>query len=342
MAAVLVGSLRTGFFPADASLLRQLQAQLRDRRLAADERLQALESFISVRQQLVGQRTASGAGTALQVDADFVQGVVDLATTATDPALRAQTWLTVRGLRSPQLVQPLMAILRQEPDDETRLEAVSMLVTNFNGDARVRTALETVAQEDPRPLVRAVAQGGLTGDAAWHDYIVASLKDESRSDAERVEALVYDAIDRKQPDADFVSKAVFRYEPIEDRWAGIPELLDDAAIRALAQVLPRLRPTTQLTGSMLVQLATNVTRIDHPAIVELLLDNVTAQSGPLPDTLVIPALLSHGDDPCVLAAIRTNRNPLVRTLLQAASTGEPDRKRRETAARALEPAPDAR
>lgn len=122
-------------------------------------------------------------------DPALVREVLALAATA-DAARRAQLWRLMRGVGSPELIQPLLASAVQDSDD-ARLQAVATLAADFAGDPRVQETLETVAGTDARTLVRAVARRGLDGEEAWKQYVVSSLNDAGKLPAERLEAVVY-------------------------------------------------------------------------------------------------------------------------------------------------------
>lgn len=221
MAASLVESLRKRYFPEDPTLKLRLQSQLLDAALEPRQRLQALTDL--------GMRSARR--DALQ-DPMVVRGALALAASASDPAVRAQVWRAMRGGRNPDLVAPVTAALLHESDAEVRLQAVVLLQEEFASDPRAREALEVVARGEARPLVRALATRALAGEKAWRDYIVASLKDTSRSDAERIEAFMYHvATPGPTPGS-------YNYSGQLGRTPDSSELLDEGAIQALTRLLP--------------------------------------------------------------------------------------------------------
>jgi hypothetical protein len=232
----------------------------------------------------------------------------------------------MREAHSPELRQPLIAAARSEPDGEARLEAVATLARDFANDPPGRAALEAVASEDSRPLIRAAARRGLAGDAAWREYVVSSLKDAGRSDEERVEALVHDMFERNLPNS------------VASYWIRTRELLDDEAIRSLAQLLPQLRPSMQLTSGMLGQLVTDVASIDHPAVTDMLLGGLAGNGSLIGAATAAHGLLDRGDDPRVRAALQGSKDPRVRAQLQLASVSDRDPRRREMAAEMLKAA----
>ncbi len=80
------------------------------------------------------------------------------------------------GVRSPELVSPLVEALRRDPDADVRLQVMTTLAVDFADDPRVRATFDVTAQMDSRPLLRALAQRRITGYEAWKDYMVTSLK----------------------------------------------------------------------------------------------------------------------------------------------------------------------
>jgi hypothetical protein len=167
----------------------------------------------------------------------------------------------MRGVGDAALVEPLLVSLQRDPED-ARIAAVGTLAADFSGDERARSALETAALSDPRPLVRALARRGLAGDEGWHEYVTASLKDASLPDSERVEALLFELY---PPDTiDGVS------EPSPENYWQILKGLDDASVRALAEVFPGADQLRKWPGNNLVG---NFGAIHNknPAVTEMLL-----------------------------------------------------------------------
>lgn len=321
-AAVMVAYLRRHLFPPDPSLRRELATLLLDQQLDSAQRLQALGDIATISRAMAAQAEGKAAANARFTAAE-IRGAVELASTATSPALRAQVWRTLRGVRSPLLVGPLLDASRQETNAEARLEAVATLAADFAAEARVRAVLESVADADSRVLVRAVARRGLAGEESWQQYVLASLQDEGRSDAERIEALVHHYFDRSRPNA-----------VARDPQRGFG-LLDDATTRALAQVVPRLRPSAELTPAMLGQLAVDVSAIRHPAITDMLINSLSGSSQLLAPRAAIWSLLGNGEDARLRTALEGGQGAAVRKALEQARDSERDQERRERVASIL-------
>jgi hypothetical protein len=251
-AAELVRRLRQEVFPPDSSVTQPLQARLVDPSLVAEERF---KSFA----ELVKQQTKSG-GESLLSDKDVVRAAIELAQVI-DPVRRAQVWRTMRGVGDALLVEPLLASLQLDPE-EVRIAAIETLAADFSGDRRARSALEAAAIADPRPLVRAVARRGLTGEEGWRTYVVSSLKNSSLPDSQRVEALMYELY---PPNT--LEKPT---GPANPNYSQILKGLDDAAVRALIEIFPRADvfrsgPSNNLLGNFATMNSLN------PAVTELLL-----------------------------------------------------------------------
>jgi hypothetical protein len=296
-----VDRMRKSFFPPDPAMRLQLQATLLDAKLRPDERLRALSDL--------AMRFTETPGTANALkDPAVVRGAIDLATSTSDPAQRAQIWRTMRGVRNPDLIQPLLAAAGQDVDANARQEAVVTLAADFVEEASVHTALEAIAREDTRPLVRALAQRGLSGEAFWKEYVSGSLMDEGRSDADRVEAFMYHVIVRGRQ-----AGSTANATPQETR-----EVLDDEAIRVLAVVLPRnLASRPRDMGQKVLALMNVAQLIEHPAIDRMVIDNLAGGIEPLAWLQIAGGMMRRrSDDPALLAALEKIANegasPVVR------------------------------
>jgi hypothetical protein len=218
----------------------------------------------------------------------------------------------MRGVRDPALMQPLIAAASQSADREVQQEAVAALAT-FVEDTRASDALQTIARTDARPLVRALAQRGLSGESYWNEYVATSLKDVSRTDSERVEAFLYHALQRG-PSFDSTSSATPQ---------ALRDVLDDDAIQALTVLLPRVNavkgPDQRRTGLALINVASV---IDHPAINKMVLDNLTTGTNKPLWTSVARAVVSfRGGDPALKAALAKyddDANSDIRTAAESA------------------------
>lgn len=315
MAGTQVARLQKDTFPQDGSLLRELRAQFLDPVLEPRQRLNALAQLVSNGVTASSVSGSTGAVVTRDVSAlrepIVVLAAIDLATRSADPTVRAQVWGAMRGVRSAHLVQPLITSLRQDSDGEVRVNAMATLAADFGDDQRVRAALEAAAREDSRPLVRSLAQRALSGNnEAWNEYVATSLKDANRPEAERIEAF-------------------FRHVHESGMDSDLRKLLDDdEAVKALADVLPRVFATPMAgvsrtfaqTRTLLVSL---LGPIDHPAATGMLLDIFDHSAEPIDRDMALAHLTLHRSDPSV------------RAMLEKVAAGDPDPRLRETAAGAL-------
>lgn len=319
-AADVVLRLRKGTFPADPSLRRLLLPQLVNASLSPRERLTALRELAGLKSRPSANGALPTANGALQ-DAAVIRGAMDLAAATSDPALRAQIWRAMRGSRLPEVLQSAIAALGQDPSGAVRLQIILILQEGFSEDSRARGALEAASRGETRPMMRALAQRALTGDADWKEYVLKSLKDNSRSDAERLEAFMYDLVPYESEPGGPVR--------ISSQSMRALKSYDDEAIQALADLLPkspRLRDSEMILPMIMGELGS----LDRPAVTSLLL-----------------GLAENGAEPTVrYAAVnhlgRRKADSRVRAALEKLSTEAADPQLRETAVRALQGSSGAR
>jgi hypothetical protein len=241
--------LRKRLFPPDPARLLQLQNQALNASLESPKRLEALAELAETK-----------GGGALR-EAAMVRVALNLISTTADPTLKAQVWKLMKGIRNPDLIAPLAATMRNESDWEVRLQAVTRLQEDFASDPAAREALESVAREDSRPLVRAIAQRALGGEADWNQYVLTSLKDASKTDMERIEVFTY-----------FVSQPC-SMAGVDGCFSSSGQLfrsrhsVDDEALQALAGLAGRSGEFRQTLLSVVNELR----EIDRPAMTSLLL-----------------------------------------------------------------------
>ncbi|HUG73285.1 MAG TPA: HEAT repeat domain-containing protein, partial [Steroidobacteraceae bacterium] len=258
-AADVVGGLRITQFPADPSLREQQQARLLDSSLDPVQRLKALADLASPSSP---GRGSSGAESVH--DARVVRGAIELAAATADPTHRAQIWRAVRGVNNAALVEPLLVAVRTDPDGSVRMQAVETLAAGFASDSHVHAALELVAANDTRPIVRALARRALAGDATWNEYVTTSLKDAGRPAAERIEAFLYHAFAPARTPGSYLPSAP----------QAIRELLDTGAIRALTEVFPQVREFPGGAGAKKWLLSALPDMADGPVETDLMVDMI--------------------------------------------------------------------
>lgn len=288
-AASLVQTLLRQTFPPHPTVTRPLQAKFQDASLDLAQRLEALDELYKLQ--------ARAGDASLLHDPGVVRAAIGLAATA-DPVLRARIWRSLRGAGNAELIQPMLGSLAQDPDD-VRLAALEVLSADFLGDQRVRSALEATAQGDRRPLVRAVAQRGLSGEAPWRQYVVASLKDSARPAPERVEALVY-TLYPPGP-----TRATTTTAP--DYFQVMQELLDDDAVRALAEAIPDSNGLGAGANNLLGNFSARYRT--HPAVPPMLLRVLENDPKPLMRAVAAQNLaLFNADEPRIREALLKARD----------------------------------
>ncbi len=290
VAGRLLATLRKMVFPPDPQLQRQLQARLVDQALGADERLRALVDLGSLgRASGAIVRDAFPAGLR---EPAMVRAAIQLASTTQDPAVRAQVWYTLRGSGDPELVRPLVTALHTDADDDTRVQALATLSADFAAEPRAQAALETAARGDSDPLVRALAQRALGAESVWTEYVLASLEDAGRSPVERVEALFYAY--------GLPTSRMYGSFAADGR---ILRALDDAAMRALTEVLPKAAADSPRYANASLTLVSQITFMNHPAITDMLLESLSAGDAWPGRRIAVEALRRRADDPRVRAAL---------------------------------------
>lgn len=307
IAATVVDRLRKSSFPRNAAVQRALQATLLNPGLRVEERLRALGD-LSMRFD-----SSPAADEALK-DPATVRGAIALANAGADARQRAQVWRTMRGVTSVELVRPLITAAREDTDGDVRREAVVSLSSDFARDPEVRAVLETVAHDDSSSLNRALAQRGLSGEQYWKDYVSTTLKDTGRQDSERMEAFIHHALVKGRQ----VGSSGYANADV------VKQVLDDDAVVALADLLPRVFAANPRDAGRNFQVLYQVASIiDHPAIDKMVLDNL--ESGRDPSAwLSIAAGMArrrHGD-PALRVALEKyaapDANPALRGVAEAA------------------------
>lgn len=308
-AAMLLGTLSRSVFPPNPQFQQRLQARLTDQALDPAARLRALVDL--------GELGRSPGGFGKQIasalrDPAVIRAAIQLASAAREPEIRAQVWYMLRGSRDPSLMQSLTAALGTDLDDDTRVQALGTLAADFVSDPQARMAFETAAVRDPHPMVRALAGRALGGESGWTEYVLASLKDTDRPPAERVEALfhAYGLPSWRRYGAFSADSRILRS-------------LDEGAMRALAEVLPKAAAESDRYAHGSSTLLSDLARMEHPAITDMLLDIVRSEGVHFPRRTAVEAMRRRAAD------VR------VRTELERIAAEDADPEVREVAARPL-------
>lgn len=255
LARFMIGQLRTMVFPPDPLLRQQLQDSLVNAALDAGARLEAMEEI--VQQASSGGFLSGEPGASPLKDAEVMRSAIDIGLSAKDPAHRAYVWRRLRGVRDAALASPLVAALEQDPDPSVRVAAAVTLDADYLDRPEVRAAFERAARSDPRALVRALAQRALgAGDAGWREHIATALRDATLPDEERIEALFHGmGLPMTTPFGSWGSGSNLALQH-----------LDDAAMDALAEVLPRAAAASAVIQRASATLLGALEGRDSPAI----------------------------------------------------------------------------
>jgi hypothetical protein len=296
LAASQVATLRARLFPPDASFQRNFLAQLQDPQLPEEARTRASMQL----QILLSNRR-------IVWDAATIRTFFDMAVEGADPRFFSW-WGALRGVRSPDLVQPLLGALRNGADEKVRLGAMSLLRLDYASLPEVRAAFEIVARDDPRELVRQEAQRILYGDAGWRNYVVATLGNTSLTDDARLAPLAYMAQSR-------------------DHTAQLPAVMDATAVAALTNMLPRLWSNPEHTQAV-VRVLDQLGRAGHPGAVGLVSDALrNAPENALMSLVSGLAASRLRDDPAIQEALdaAAAANPRSRALIEGMRKAAPPR-----------------
>lgn len=300
LASYVSSVLRKRLFPPEPARLLQLRNQALNASLESRKRLEALTELAE---------TKSGGAWR---EAAMVRVALNMISTTADPGLKAQVWKLMKGIRNPDLVAPLTATLRNELDQEVRLQAVTRLQEDFASDPAARQALEIVARDDSRPLVRAIAQRALDGGAGWGKYVLTSLKDASKTDMERIEVFTYFV------SAPCLMASVGRCFKSSGQLFESRQSVDDGALNALADLAGRSMEFRQT----LLNVVNELREIDRPAMTSLLLALLEGATTAEKSRLILALSSQHTD-------------PRARAVLEKIAAEQPDTALREAAAKTL-------
>jgi hypothetical protein len=303
MASYVSSFLRKRLFPPDPARLLQLQNQALNASLESRKRLEALTELAEIK-----------GGGALR-EAAMVRVALNINSTTADPGLKAQVWKLMKGIRNPDLVAPLTATLRNELDQEVRLQAVTRLQEDFASDPAARQALEIAARDDSRPLVRAIAQRALDGGAGWSQYVLTSLKDASKTDMERIEVFTYFV---SAPCSMASAVGCFSSTGQLAQLSRSGQSVDDEAIKALADLAGRSGEFRQT----LLNVVNELRYMDRPAVTSLLLALLEGATTAEKSRLILPLSSQHTD-------------PRARAVVEKIAAEDPDTSLREYAAETL-------
>jgi hypothetical protein len=160
------------------SELAQARAGVLDTSLGDHERVQALQVQL--------RKPRSSAQDAAFFDAQVIAAAIQLGTKSADPGVRTSVWSTMRNVRDPSLVKPLLQVLAKDTDAQVRYQA-ALDLNAFLDQPGVREALRRAAAEDPSSepeamccalTVREAAQRSLIADNDFRKWVFDTLRDE--------------------------------------------------------------------------------------------------------------------------------------------------------------------
>ncbi len=88
------------------------------------------------------------------IDSELTRALVQLAQTSADPQTRLSTWWPLRNMAGPEIMEPVIGALRDDPDVDVRITAADVLADRFLEEPDIREALAGSMKSDPSPLVR--------------------------------------------------------------------------------------------------------------------------------------------------------------------------------------------
>jgi HEAT repeat protein len=192
----LANSLVQGMLavPAGNPVLTVAEARraLLNASLSEAERMQAL---INLRLNGLSQDGNQSGGV---FDGDVVAAAVQLGSKSADASIRGSMWASLRQVDDPQLIQPLLHALANDPDASVRMQAALSLNT-FLDRPGVREALQRAAVEDPAGAptvicciltVREAAERASIPDAEMRNWVRGRLLDENLPARSRLLPLV--------------------------------------------------------------------------------------------------------------------------------------------------------
>lgn len=260
-----VDLLRRNVFPV-RYVLQELALQMQSTSATAQERETALMQL---------QTLTSGGKVSW--DAANIATLVDMLNATVSAEQRIRIWNTLRGISSPALVQPLLAAMRNDPDEKVRLTTLTLLPGEYAANEPVRTVLETVAREDASELLRQAAQRLLYGDAGWRQYVVTTLRNGNLSDDKRLAPLGH------------MTRS-------SDLAAQLPAIMDDECTAVLAGILPRVWNSPEQSQAM-VEVLRTLTQKGHPGATTLVAEALRTAPESQVTRLIISITSRYWDDP---------------------------------------------
>ncbi len=177
MASRVAEQVESTLFPAPKpqvdpeQMIAEAQAAVLDTSLSDSERLEALRELRS-----------------RDVDSAVLAAAMQLAMSADEPLVRARVWRELTGAAGPGLVQPLLHALANDPAENVRESAATILVGRFLDEPGVREALEYAAESETTEWLRKKIQLSIATDAEREQVLQATVLDVTKTEMERLVA----------------------------------------------------------------------------------------------------------------------------------------------------------
>ena len=270
--ADIVERLWERLFPADAWMIAQLEAQLRDWSLTRRP-ARALSTLVRI-----AERTGDAAAATAAVE-----GGIFLAAASTHPFNRQNAWRQLGGLHDDRLVQPLADVVLYDSSEAVRLVAAEALA-DYADNPVALAALQAAGRIDADPVVRSRARWLALDDAGRRKLVTDTLMNHQLADAERLAPIETDSMGNA-PGANRIGLEAVIDETHAAVLAGLVQRQDDEFLRS--RVLEQL-------GAI-------------PALVPLLLERLRNDPTELVRSTAVMKLHGHLDAPGVRAELERAR-----------------------------------
>jgi HEAT repeat protein len=169
--------MQEALFPPDAALITAIETELLDWSLSDSDRVSALRRLIGILSRAEDQSLSAAA----------IDGVIALATTATDPEVRSSVWTALSAAPDDRLLRALGDALLYDSSEQVRLAAVVALQAYDNDMAR--SMLAAAGRSDDSAEVRRNARWASLSEAGRRELLASSLLNSQLSTEDRLAQL---------------------------------------------------------------------------------------------------------------------------------------------------------
>jgi hypothetical protein len=173
----VIALLRETLFPPDAALLSEVEAELLDGSRPERDRLLVLERLAGILSRSEDRQLSDAA----------INGLITLASTASDPDVRSNVWGALSAETDQRLLQPLADALLYDPSEQVRFVAVVALEAYASDFAR--SVLAAAGRNDESAAVRENASWAALDDAGRRERVASALLNGQLSVEERLAPL---------------------------------------------------------------------------------------------------------------------------------------------------------